>query len=123
MGNCGPLEYYAGSHRIPESLFPGGRKLMPVDLQTDERYHHHLHSLCLQQGCTHEVFRPKKGTALIWHADLVHGGQRDVAPGTTRKSLVTHYCPVDREPAYFDYWQNSGTLRHAPGAHYSWYQR
>jgi phytanoyl-CoA hydroxylase len=122
-GVCGALEYYEGSHRIPESVFPDGMRLMPVELQTEEAYHYHLQAMCRQLRCNLKEFRPRKGTALIWSADLVHGGKREIQPGTSRRSLVTHYCPIDSEPVYFDYWEHSGKLEHAPGAHYSWYQR
>ena len=30
-------------------------------------------------GCEFVKFLPKKGDALIWHADRVHGGAQDVA--------------------------------------------
>jgi hypothetical protein len=39
---------------------------------------------------------------LLWHADLAHGGSSIVTPGVTRKSLVTHYCPIDCSPLYSD---------------------
>jgi hypothetical protein len=34
---------------------------------------------------------PKAGDALIWHAQVIHGGTPIRDPNRTRKSLVVHY--------------------------------
>jgi ectoine hydroxylase-related dioxygenase (phytanoyl-CoA dioxygenase family) len=41
-----------------------------------------------------------RGDALIWHADLAHGGSPVTQPGLTRKSLVTHYTGESCLPFY-----------------------
>ena len=49
------------------------------------------------------AFIANKGDALIWAADLAHGGTVVTkSPQPTRLSLVTHYCPVGARPSYFD---------------------
>jgi hypothetical protein len=68
-------------------------------------------------------FHPKKGDALIWHADLVHGGSPRTLAGVTRQSLVTHYAPVDVDPEWFETVPNEGKLEHAPGCFYCYPQR
>ena len=46
----------------------------------------HQHS-----GIEQETFVPKKGQALIWAANLLHGGSPQINPKLTRWSQVTHY--------------------------------
>jgi phytanoyl-CoA hydroxylase len=96
----GELEYYPGSHRLPHTLF--GEKQTKAFEPSDPiaaRYADYLHEKCAVAGLTLERFRPKKGDALVWAADLVHGGAPRTVM-TTRRSLVTHYCPVHRKPPY-----------------------
>ena len=38
---------------------------------------------------------------LFWNADLAHGGA-PISSVQTRKSVVTHYCPADVVPIYFE---------------------
>jgi len=106
----GELHYYAGSHRIREFLFGGDKKSMPDDGQQHEELLKHLIDECERQGLKHEVFRPKKGDALIWSADLVHGGSPITVAGT-RRSFVTHWCPVSAEPMYLHFTGNSGRIK------------
>lgn len=121
--DAGALEYFVGSHKIPETVFDNDSRLMPVELRADERYFYHLFDQCTKAGCERKTFTPRKGDVLMWTADLVHGGGQQVAPGSSRKSLVTHYCPRDREPEYFAFWDHSGKLEHAPGAYYCYDRR
>ena len=85
----GPLIYYPGSHRLPEfsmqsfGLGPGY-----------ENYH--LYETAIERLIDAHGFKPayghlKKGQALIWHANLLHGGSRQVDKKRTRHSQVTHY--------------------------------
>jgi len=50
---------------------------------------------------TLQRFLARKGDALIWAADLAHGGSPITDPRLTRRSLVTHYTPESTAPAYF----------------------
>ena len=61
---------------------------------------------------------------LVWHADLVHGGN-PVSRVTTRKSIVTHYCPKHLTPLFAEQicapklWDHKGhryTASHSDGA-------
>jgi hypothetical protein len=47
-------------------------------------------------------FLAKRGDILIWSADLAHGG-RPISSTLTRKSVVTHYCPAELAPGYFEH--------------------
>lgn len=104
----GELLYYDGSHKIEEFLFQGKNKNMEPDDPDHGEFLASLHEKSKALGCEMKTFLPKKGDALIWSADLAHGGAPIESEEQTRKSLVTHYCPVDRDPGYF---------RRGPGRH------
>lgn len=116
--NTGELEYYEGSHKLREYLFQGQYKNMPLGDPEHQKYLDSLHTESARMGLKRKKFRPKKGDVLIWHADLVHGGSRDDDPQLSRKSIVTHYCPVDLDPGYFKNPAHGQKLRYAPGCYY-----
>jgi phytanoyl-CoA hydroxylase len=106
---AGELFYYPGSQNAPDFLY-GGRYKNISDAKrsahdwSGAEIQHHVNSLpntVAKLGCLEKTFIPKKGDALIWAADLVHGG-KPISTSQTRKSLVTHYCPVDVAPLYFE---------------------
>ena len=37
----------------------------------------------------------QKGDVLVWHANLIHGGEPQTNPESTRKSMVFHYYAQD----------------------------
>lgn len=104
----GELEYYPGSHRFPDFLFSGEYKhWLPNRDGRDQHIDclHYLHDEAARRGIAIERFLPKKGDALIWAADLAHGGSKIDKPDATRRSLVTHYCPGNVLPHYASYTQ------------------
>jgi hypothetical protein len=106
VAGSGELMYYEGSHRLPEYLFGGDSKHFDSDRHTGEQHDEWLgllHENARRMGLARRTFLPAKGDALIWSADLAHGGSEVTDAGTTRKSLVGHYCPRGREPHYFSY--------------------
>jgi len=90
----GPLFYYPGSHRWPtyqnEHLGVSHRQLAHSHSEYD-RYVRLWERMARKQGVKREIFRAKKGQALIWAANLVHGGSVQNDPSRTRWSQVTHY--------------------------------
>lgn len=89
----GPLEYYPGSHRLPiytnEHI---GRNPPPGSPHaTYDNYLALWPELVRVHGLKREEFRPKRGQALIWAANLLHGGARQIDKARTRWSQVTHY--------------------------------
>lgn len=85
----GPLVYYPGSHKLREysmqdfGLEPGYGNY--------KHYEARIQELIKAQALTPEYGTIKKGEALIWHANLLHGGapQKDLT--RSRHSQVTHF--------------------------------
>jgi hypothetical protein len=98
--DSGELEYYARSHTLDDFLFDGRHKWMPSKSTQEVAYLEGLHARSAERGLERRKFRPKKGDVFLWSADLAHGGSQKAEPGRTRKSIVTHYCPVDCDPVY-----------------------
>jgi ectoine hydroxylase-related dioxygenase (phytanoyl-CoA dioxygenase family) len=119
----GELEYYSGSHRIQEYLWDGVHKWMPPDHPDHDTYLAFLHEQARARGLRRVQFRPRAGDALVWHADLAHGGAAHIEPGATRRSLVSHFCPVDREPGYFREMRHSEKLLDPSGGYYCYAKR
>jgi ectoine hydroxylase-related dioxygenase (phytanoyl-CoA dioxygenase family) len=108
----GELEYFVESHReLPEFFYNGVHKSVHDaqrlgaggNLITDE-VEQHLQAIQREAGernLAKARFLARRGDVLVWHADLAHGGAPTSSP-RTRKSLVTHYCPSEVAPLYFE---------------------
>ena len=105
---AGELFYYDGSHRIADFVYGGRHKSVseatrvgPDDALPQEIPGHvrSLRERTANGAYKKSVFAAKKGDALIWHADLVHGGN-PISNAATRKSVVTHYCPKRLAPLF-----------------------
>lgn len=90
---AGPLFYVRGSHRWPiitNSLI--GRRGFGSELNSaQDPYGEAWKAMCEVHGKVEESFLARKGQALIWCANLLHGGSRQTDPTLTRWSQVTHY--------------------------------
>jgi hypothetical protein len=90
----GPLFYYPGSHKWPsyqnEHLGVSYRDIVP-GYPGYGRYVALWDALMQAQGLQREVFLAKKGQALIWTSNLLHGGSPHNNKQRTRWSQVTHY--------------------------------
>lgn len=91
----GPLRYVPGSHRLDE-VHLGALGLWAEE--ESERlgagyalYERFLEALVEKQNLPVKELHVKKGGALVWAANLLHGGSAIARPGSTRKSQVTHY--------------------------------
>jgi Phytanoyl-CoA dioxygenase (PhyH) len=91
--DAGPLFYYPGSHRWPVmSNAMIGRRGFGSDLASAQNpFASAWHALCEAHEAQQEVFLARKGQALIWCANLLHGGSVQNDPRLTRWSQVTHY--------------------------------
>ena len=83
----GALHYYPGSHRLPDYDFlcPGHEGELHEFVENE---------VIPSTGLRKELAYLKRGQALIWAANLLHGGEPVAKPERTRKSQVTH-CYFD----------------------------
>ena len=110
---AGELFYYPGSHRWPDFIY-GERFKSVAEVQRMNGSHElrdqivrHVQSLeqrAKDDDIAKMPFAARKGDVLIWHADLVHGGN-PVSQAVTRKSIVTHYCPRHLAPLFAEHMQ------------------
>ena len=88
--DAGPLFYHAGSHRQP---ILGMREVGIVDraptVEDYERHYEPVFAAGLDSPPRAALL--KKGQALVWAANLAHGGTAITREGATRRSLVAHY--------------------------------
>lgn len=105
--DAGPLFYIPGSHRWPimtNALI--GRRGQGEQLQSaQDPYGPAWDALRSAYGIKEATFLPRKGEALIWCANLLHGGMPQTDPRRTRWSQVTHYyfdACVYYTPAFSD---------------------
>ncbi len=91
--DAGPLVYYPGSHRWP--LYGNehiGRHAAELGFGSTQEFFHPLWAEMVRlHGVEPQTFHAKKGQALIWAANLLHGGEPQRDPMRTRWSMVTHY--------------------------------
>ncbi|MDX3901024.1 MAG: phytanoyl-CoA dioxygenase family protein [Sphingobium sp.] len=91
--DAGPLFYYPGSHKWPimtNGLI--GRRGYGSDLASaQDPYGPAWQALRDVHGAQPETFLARKGQALIWCANLLHGGSHQNDRRLTRWSQVTHY--------------------------------
>lgn len=89
----GPLFYYPGSHKWPcyqnEHIGVSAKRDLFADAVT--RFTRLYSELPEKLGLQREVFLAKKGQALIWTSNLVHGGSKQQNLQRSRWSQVTHY--------------------------------
>jgi hypothetical protein len=91
--NAGPLTYLPGSHRWPilSNLMIGRSSYEDRSAGAQLPFEQAWTSLVEHSDTPQEVFLARKGQALIWAANLLHGGSPQVDPKLTRWSQVTHY--------------------------------
>jgi hypothetical protein len=126
---AGELEYLVGSHRVlPEFVYGGEAKSIPdarrygIDsdkLAAEDRVHEKsIQEQGANLGLNREKFRAKRGDVLIWHADLAHGGS-PISKQKSRKSIVTHYCPREIAPLYFEFGKKKIIKKHSQVGYYT----
>ena len=90
----GPLFYYPGSHRLPYVMttdYDSGNTALTIGKNIYKKYEDKMQEVIESNNLKKEHFFAKKGDVLIWHANLLHGGEAITQQGTTRKSMVAHY--------------------------------
>lgn len=87
--DSGPIVVYPGSHELP--VFD------PLDLGLEATWENHdeyedtIEAIADARGFEPRSLTLKKGQAVIWAANLLHGGAPVVDPARTRLSQATHY--------------------------------
>jgi Phytanoyl-CoA dioxygenase (PhyH) len=87
--DSGPLVIYPGSHKLP--------CYDPFDLGIEATWEaHHEYEAAIEAivdvcGLRPQPLTLKRGQAVIWEANLLHGGSKVRDPGRTRLSQATHY--------------------------------
>ena len=110
--NNGSLLYVPGSHKLPIFDFYDLKlKCAGFDDQFDSyaEYEEFIRKLVEVGNLKTEPLICKKGQALIWSANLIHGGDIIRDPNSTRYSQVTHYyyddCDVYHSPMFSERWK------------------
>ena len=90
----GPLVYYPGSHRLPiydylQLGLTGSDQEVAYDFY--RAYERLFRELVKAHGLKEQVLCIPRGKALIWAANLIHGGAPQRDRSLTRHSQVTHY--------------------------------
>ena len=91
--SAGPLFYCPGSHSWPivTNAMIGRRGYGSEARSAQVPFEEAWQAMCEANGVDQEPFLARKGQALIWSANLLHGGSRQTDPTLTRWSQVTHY--------------------------------
>lgn len=97
--NQGPISIFPGSHKLPvisrEDIPSNSSNLLWNDTRLNEKYESQLEKLIIENNLKKEIYTPKKGDVLIWHYNLIHGGEPIKDHSKTRKSMVIHYFAKD----------------------------
>jgi len=85
----GPLMYYQGSHKM------AGMTMADLKLEAG-REHYPEYEIAIERLVAENGLKPslgtvKKGEAIIWHSNLLHGGHPHQDVKRSRHSQVTHY--------------------------------
>lgn len=89
----GPLVYYPGSHRLPyldlSHIDRAGSRQQNLSLYPE--YEEMVQATIRGAGLEAREVHLKRGEAVVWAANLFHGGAPIRDPDRTRHSQVTHY--------------------------------
>lgn len=90
----GALHYYPKSHKLPYYLNSdydneGTKYFLGKNGYQD--YEKMLEQKVIDLNLKKQIFNAKKGDMLIWHANILHGGEPHLDKSKTRKSMVYHY--------------------------------
>jgi hypothetical protein len=91
--DAGPLVYLPGSHKWPilSNVAIGHRAASNLGRSAQDPFDAAWQAMVAASPLKREQFLPRKGQALIWAANLLHGGDVQRDPTLTRWSQVTHY--------------------------------
>jgi hypothetical protein len=93
----GPVVYYPGSHKLPyfDHLHFRGAGSFQHGFDRYAHYEERLESIVAEIGLEPRTLAIPRGHALVWAANLIHGGAPIRDPLRSRHSQVTHYYFAD----------------------------
>jgi ectoine hydroxylase-related dioxygenase (phytanoyl-CoA dioxygenase family) len=102
--DSGELEVYKGSHRLPRVYMHGSgcAKVTGDDWsEFGDTVAARWREMLAEDRFEKVTYRPKRGTILIWHENLMHGGSVRIDQSLSRRSIVSHYF-ADGAIAFYD---------------------
>ena len=102
--DSGELEVFPGTHRLPRVYIHGsGCEKVTDDDWADfgEKIVKRYRRMLDEGGFRSVTYRPKRGTVLVWHENLLHGGSVRRDTSLSRRSIVSHYF-ADGAIAFYD---------------------
>ena len=89
---CGPVEYFPGSHKLPEyTLLDIPVPVIPESYEHYPHYENFIADVVKKHNLKPKYATLKKGQAFIWAANLLHGGSKRLDMNRSRHSQVNHY--------------------------------
>jgi len=85
----GPLHVVPGSHLLP--LYEPSHLGLDAGRDSYPQYEERIAALIDEQGLARKEIHLQRGQAVLWAANVLHGGSPIAQPGSTRRSQVTHY--------------------------------
>ncbi len=102
--DSGELVVFPGTHRLPRIYMADARcaKVTSDDWEEfGEKVVGRYREMLARGGFGKVTYRPKRGTVLIWHENLLHGGSVRLDTTLSRRSIVSHYF-ADGAVAFYD---------------------
>lgn len=111
--DSGELMTYPGSHRLPRVYMKDvGVAKVGGDWTEFGEVMEPMWGRMIKGKFPRELYRPRSGTVLIWHENLMHAGKVRADRDKTRRSIVGHYF-ADGCIAYHDASGMPGVLSRA----------
>lgn len=92
----GPLVYYPGSHK--DDFIDFDQVGVPADPKNYRHYEAHIGKVIAERGYQDQLGIIPRGHAIIWSANLLHGGSAQSDRERSRHSQVTHYYLEGAKP-------------------------
>ena len=91
---AGPLHYYPGSQGLPYFLnkdYGNEGNTLTIGDKEYREYEDLIAEKLRESEYEKKILLAEKGDVLIWHANLLHGGEPVTDPSKSRQSMVLHY--------------------------------
>lgn len=109
----GPLHYYPGSHTLPYYLnadYNNEGSLFLLGPKDYSAYEQFIQKKIKELDLKKEILCIPRGSLMIWHANLFHGGEIHRDKSKSRKSIVFHYFD-DKSICYHEITQRPAIVR------------